>query len=117
MPMLDGKMYSDEEVDGIKRGIHRHMGFDERLAKAVIKGLTDEQLKEWLGHEMGDFGGIYLLNGIDVTVQGLSNPRIWLGNGWFHDEPATLSGKHLLNVTRQLYDIGLPCPDGQLTLF
>jgi hypothetical protein len=117
MPILDSKMYSDKEVDAIKRGIHGYQGFEERCAKAATSGLTDEELKEWLGYELGEHGGSYSKEWVAVTVTGMSNPRIWLGDSWTNDEPPTLSGKHLLNVTRQLYGIGLPCPEGQLTLF
>jgi hypothetical protein len=115
--MLDGKMYTDDEVSAIKRGIHRHMDFNERLAQVVASGATDEELKEWVAHEMGEYGGSSGPGYVSVTVQGLSNPRMWLGNGSSYDRPPTLFGKHLLNVTRQLYGIGLPCPEGQLTLF
>jgi hypothetical protein len=115
--MLDGKMYTDKEVDAIKRGIHGYMGFEERCAQAAAKGLTDEELKDWLGYELGIHGGSSGGDWVAVTVTGMSSPKIWLGDSWGKDEPPTLFGKHLLNVTRQLYGIGLPNPEGQLTLF
>jgi hypothetical protein len=117
MPILDSKMYTDDEVEAIKRGIRGYMGFEERCAKAVKSGLTDEDLRAWLGYELGIFGGSYAKDWVTVNVKGQANPCIWLGDSWTNDEPPTLSGKHLLNVTRQLYGIGLPCPEGQLTLF
>lgn len=118
MPMLDGKMYSEKEAKAIRYAIGRHMEFDKRLAQAVASGLTDEELKAWLGCELGEHGGAYgCIDMTDVTVTGMSNPQIWFGRSWFADEPPALSGKHLLNVTRQLYGIGLPNPKGQLTLF
>ena len=83
----------------------------DRWAVRALLGCTNEELKEALGYEIGEYGGFSIRQEYRhylswCEYRGGKNPKILMR---FHDESGyTLKGKPLLFTIRQLRNIGPP---------
>jgi hypothetical protein len=92
----------------IKSACRHIAGAEERWADRRKTGLTDEQLLEALGRELGIQGGASGGGGIlEINYTGRGSPRIWIGPYECKDKP-TLSGPALLRAVRDVLLIRTP---------
>ncbi len=118
------RVYGEEFLWCFKNSLHsRHAGAKDHWSQARATGLTDDELKEAISRIYG-LGGGYgsaIIRTREYGYVGGVDPEFVFGCMIVYRKDRTrgqhLRGKALLELARQVLEIGNPIPEGQLALF